>query len=98
VAHGAVGEVPSSLPHWHTIPRKHEQLVGMRTTLESLRTYLAYELGGDDAGVAQIDAQLAEVERLWIERAPAEIRGALGDALTTGLDLAYDLGRRRLAA
>jgi hypothetical protein len=95
IAHGAAGEAPRSLPHWQTVPRSHEQLVGMRETLESLRTYLAYELGSDDAEVAQIDAHLATVDRLWIEHAPAEIRGGIGNALTNGLDLAYAAGRRR---
>ena len=95
VARGGTGDVPTSLPHWETVPRSHEQLVGMRDTLESLRTYLAYELGRDDADVARIDAQLAKVERLWIEHAPPEIRGGLGDALVSGLDLAYETGRRR---
>jgi hypothetical protein len=65
----------------------------MRDALESLRTYLAYAL---PCGVPEVDAQLAKVERLWIERAPAEIRGGLGDALANGLDLAYEAGRRRL--
>jgi hypothetical protein len=98
VARGGAGDVPDSLPHWQTVPRSHDQLVGMREALESLRTYLAYELGGDDTQVAQVDAQLAKVERLWIEHAPAEIRGALGDALANGLDLAYETGRRRFFA
>jgi hypothetical protein len=98
IAHGGAGEVPRLLPHWQTVPRSHEQLVGMRETLEALRTYLAYELGSADAEVVQIDAQLATVERLWIERAPAEIRGGIGDAFTNGLDLAYALGRRRFTA
>jgi len=98
VARGGAGDVPGALPHWQTVPRSHEQLVGMRETLESLRTYLAYELGSDDAEVAPIDAELAQVERLWIEHAPPEIRGGLGDALSNGLDLAYALGRRRFTA
>lgn len=96
-AGGAAGEAPRTLPHWQTVPRSHEQLVGMRETLESLRTYLAYELGSDDADVARIDAQLATVDRLWIAHAPAEIRGGIGDALAKGLDLAYETGRRRFS-
>jgi hypothetical protein len=92
VARGGGGVVPASLPHWRTLPRTHEQLVGMREALEALRTYLAYALPD---GVPEVDAQLARVERLWIERAPAEIRGGLGDALANGLDLAYETGRRR---
>lgn len=98
LARGGAGDVPRSLPHWQTVPRSHDQLVGMREALESLRTYLAYELGGDDTQVARVDAQLAKAERLWIEHAPAEIRGALGDALANGLDLAYEIGRRRFLA
>jgi len=98
VSRGGAGDVPITLPHWQTVPRSHEQLVGMREALESLRTYLAYELGSGDAEVAQVDARLATVERLWIEHAPSEIRGGIGDALTNGLDLAYALGRRRFTA
>ena len=95
VAHGGVGDLPGSLPHWQTVPRSHEQLVGMRDALETLHTYLAYDLGSEDPEVAPIAAQLAHVELLWIEHAPPEIRGAIGDALVAGLDVAYDLGRRR---
>lgn len=95
VAGGGVGEIPRRLPHWRTPVRTHEQLTGMRETLESLRTYLAY--AGSD-GVSEVDAQLAKVERLWIERAPSEIRGGIGDALANGLDLAYETGRRRFTA
>lgn len=95
VARGGAGEIPERPPHWRTPVRSHEQLVGMRDALEGLQTYLAYALRG---GVPEVDAQLAKVERLWIERAPAEIRGAIGDALANGLDLAYELGRRRFTA
>lgn len=94
VARGEAGDVPRSLPRWHTVPRSHEQLVGMREALETLRTYLAY----DGTETANVDAQLAQVDRLWIEHAPPEIRGGIGDALTNGLDLAYETGRRRFAA
>lgn len=95
IARGATGEIPKLPPHWRTPLRSHEQLVGMREALEALRTYLAYALPD---GVPEVDAQLARVERLWIERAPDAIRGGLGDALANGLDLAYDIGRRRLTA
>ena len=91
VARGDPGDVPRSLPRWHTVPRSHEQLVGMRAALEGLRTYLAY----DGAEVGEVDARLATVDGLWIERAPDAIRGALGDALTNGLDLAYEIGCSR---
>ena len=92
VARGGAAEVPHKPPHWRTPLRSHEQLVGMRDALEALRTYLAYALPD---GVPEVDAQLARVDRLWIEHAPAEIRGGLGDALANGLDLAYETGRRR---
>ena len=92
VARGDAGDVPPRPPHWRTPLRSHQQLVGMRDALESLRTYLAYALPD---GVPDVDAQLARVDRLWIEHAPPEIRGGLGDALANGLDLAYETGRRR---
>jgi hypothetical protein len=95
IARGGGGVVPASLPHWRTPLRTHAQLVGMREALESLRTYLAY---ASPDSVAEVDVQLARVERLWIERAPDAIRGGLGDALANGLDLAYDIGRRRFAS
>jgi hypothetical protein len=92
-ARGGAGEVPKRPPHWRTPLRSHEQLVGMRDALEALRIYLAYALPD---GVPDVDAQLAKVERLWIEHPPAEIRGGLGDALVNGLDRAYETGRLRL--
>lgn len=93
------GMVPDALPHWHTPVRSHEQLIGMRDALETLRTYLAYELHDEHAPeLASVDAQLAKVDELWIRRPPAEIRGAIGSALAIGLDEAYALGRRLTAA
>jgi hypothetical protein len=94
----ALQPLPSCLPRWSSPSRTHEQLVGMKETLEDLRTYLAFELrAGDPASLKQlaaIDAKLASVALLWIEHAPPEIRGGIGDALTSGLDSAYRLGRR----
>jgi hypothetical protein len=88
------GALPG-LPHWRTPVRSREQLVGMREALDALRTYLAYELRDAEAPeLARVDAQLARVDQLWIERPPQEIRGALGSALAVGLDEAYALGRR----
>jgi signal transduction histidine kinase len=70
----------------------------MRDALDALRTYLAYELHDDHAPeLARIDAQVARVEQLWIERPPEEIRGAVGSALATALDDAYALGGRLMA-
>jgi hypothetical protein len=95
VARGGSGAFPDTLPHWRTPVRSREQLVGMRDALDALRTYLAYELkDADPPQLARIDAQLARVDQLWIERPPPEIRGALGSALAIGLDEAYALGRR----
>jgi hypothetical protein len=92
------GALPG-LPHWRTPVRSHEQLVGMRDALDALRTYLAYELRDAEAPeLARVDAQLARVDQLWIERPPPEIRGALGSALAVGLDEAYALGRRLMTA
>jgi hypothetical protein len=95
VARGGSDAFPDTLPHWRTPVRSREQLVGMRDALDALRTYLAYELkDADPPQLARIDAQLARVDQLWIERPPPEIRGALGSALAIGLDEAYTLGRR----
>lgn len=93
VAAGRSGALPQALPHWPTPVRSAEQLVGMRAALDALRTYLAYELHDEHApDLAPVDAQLAKVERLWIRRPPPEIRGAVGSALSIGLDAAYALG------
>jgi len=89
------GPLPAGLPHWHTPVRSREQLRGMRDALDTLRTYLAYELHDEHAPqLARIDAQLARADELWIDRPPDEIRGAIGSALAIGLDEAYALGRR----
>lgn len=98
VAHTGVGALPASLPHWRTPVRSREQLAGMRDALDALRTYVAYELRDEHAPeLSRIDAQLAAVDRLWIERPPPEIRGAIGSALAIGLDEAYALGRRLMS-
>jgi hypothetical protein len=95
--------IPDALPHWHTPIRSPRQLVGMRETLEALRTYVAYDIARltpDDraarvakAGLVEVDAKLESVDRLWIERPPDAIRGGIGTALTTGLDAAYAVGK-----
>jgi hypothetical protein len=98
-ARGGGGRVPDALPHWRTPVRSRGQLVGMRDALDALRTYLAYELRDEHPPqLARIDAELARVDALWIDRPPPEIRGALGSALAIGLDEAYALGRRLMAA
>jgi len=95
VARRGGGAIPDALPHWRTPVRSRNQLVGMRDALDALRTYLAYELkSAAPPELARVDAQLARVDQLWIERPPPEIRGALGSALAVGLDEAYALGRR----
>lgn len=97
-------DLPDRLPHWHTPLRSQEQLIGMRETLEALRVHIAFDVesfAGDGTasistlrqGLAAVDAKLETVDRLWIARPPAEIRGGIGDALTTGLDRAYALGQ-----
>jgi len=95
---GAPRDLP--FPHWHTPDRCWEQLVGMRETLEALRTYLAFDLaqtGGDEAELAAIDSELETVMSLWIRRPPPELRTGVGDALRRGLDAAYALGQRLAA-
>lgn len=94
------------LPRWPTPLRSVEQLRGMRETLEVLRIQIAYELQEPDRAanalladqLASIDGKLETVDRLWIKRPPAEIRGGVGDALMTGLDKAYKLGQQLTAA
>ncbi len=102
-AHSTWSGLPDTPPRWHSPIRSHEQLVGMRDTLEALRTYIAFDLESftaDDTSTASlherlaaIDAKLETVDRLWIARPPAELRGGIGDALATGLDKAYALGQ-----
>jgi len=102
-ADASLADVPDALPHWHTPVRSHEQLVGMRETLEALRIYTAFDLQtfpADDTStatmrelLAAVDADLATVDLLWIRRPPAELRGGIGDVLARGLDKAFELGR-----
>jgi hypothetical protein len=95
---GAPRDLP--FPHWHTPDRCWEQLVGMRETLEALRTYLAFDLvqtGGDEAELGTIDASLETVTSLWIKRPPPELRAGIGDVLRRGLDAAYALGQKLAA-
>jgi len=86
VARGGPGEVPPTLPHWHTVPRSHEQLVGMRRTLELLHAYLAYELGSGDAEVAPIDEQLVIESPTFFAFAGRRVR-ARGRTVLVSLDV-----------
>jgi hypothetical protein len=102
-ARSAWPALPDRLPHWHTPVRSETELVGMRETLDALHTYLAYDLrsvasqeaaaAGAREQLSAIEAELETAARLWIRRAPPELRGGVGDALASGLDQAYELGR-----
>ena len=99
-AEGADAPRDLPFPHWHTPDRSWEQLVGMRETLEALRTYVAFDLaqtGGDEAELRVIDESLETVSSLWIRRPPPELRAGIGGALRNGLDAAYALGQRLAA-
>lgn len=81
-----------ALPLWGTLTRSQEQLVGMRSTLNALRTYVAFAIGEDDPRLAPIDRQIAEADALWIPRATPELRAGIGTALTMGIHAAAALG------
>jgi hypothetical protein len=92
------------LPPWGTPTRSQEQLDGMREALETLRTFVAYELApreiGDDPVVGSLQARLAGVDRrleaaalLWVPRQPPELRRGIGGALTSGLAEVFELGQ-----
>ena len=78
--------------------RSREQLVGMRDALERCARTSPTSSATRTAAARAIDAQLARVDQLWIERPPDEIRGAIGSALALGLDEAYALGCRLMTA
>jgi hypothetical protein len=103
------GSLPElELPDWITPTRSQEQLAGMRETLDSLRTWLAYELEhgeppfdpGEsfDHRLAGVDRHLEEASLLWIDRQPAELRRGIGYTLTVGLERAYRLGQEMARA
>lgn len=102
-AHSTRPGLSGPLPHWHTPVRSREQLVGMRTTLDALRIYVAFDLQSLEAvdrsaarlraRLAEIDARIEAADSLWIARSSEEIRGGIGDALAIGLDKAYALGQ-----
>jgi hypothetical protein len=104
IAAGTAGPaLPEPLPHWHTPVRSQDELAGMRDTLDVLRVQLTFELQRFDANdpslsglrerLAAVNAKVDTVDGLWLRRAPDELRGGIGDALTNGLDLAYALGQ-----
>lgn len=96
-------DLRTTLPHWRTPLRTRAQLAGMRTTLDDARIRVASELAAlDDADpvaerlrarLQQIDARIETVDLLWVGRGSDEIRGAIGDALSTGLDAVSVLGQ-----
>jgi hypothetical protein len=91
------------LPHWHDPLRTDRQLKGMRATLETGRTRAASALGqfqGEESDrdllrvrLAQVDAELASVERLWSERPTDELRLEIGHELEEALDHVFELGQ-----
>ena len=82
------------LPPWGTPIRSRDQLVGMRNTLDTLRTHVAYGLP-EALGprLAVVDARSDAVNALWIRRPTPELRGGLGDALIAGIRAAVSLGQ-----
>lgn len=94
-------ELPA-LPHWQTPLRTRDQLVAMRGTLDTLRTFLGHDLLIIEAGTESLDdirGSLAlidkcyEAEGLWIPNPSPELRERIGDLLTHGLKTSYDTGR-----
>jgi hypothetical protein len=100
----ARGVLDDRLPTWYTPTRAQDQLVGMRETLDTLRTFIAYDLtaapnapestlAGLQERLAAVDKRIDAVELLWVQRQPAELRQGIGFELGAGLDTAYALGR-----
>jgi hypothetical protein len=98
-------ELQDTVPTWYTPTRAQDQLVGMRDTLETMRTFIAYDLTTATANASEstlfglherleaVDKRIAEVDLLWVPRLPAELRRGIGFELGTGIDTAYALGR-----
>jgi hypothetical protein len=94
--------LPHPLPHWGDRAITDGRLSGMRNTLETARTRTASDLerfaGADPQQQvlrvrwAQLDAEAEYVTRLWTPKPSLELRGTLGDQLTTALDHAFELG------
>lgn len=96
-------EQAAELPHFHTPIRSPEQLVGIRETADTLRTYVAFDLQsltGETPSLAAVREQLAGVDKemdtaamLSVERCPPELRGGIGDALVKAIKQAQALGQ-----
>jgi hypothetical protein len=90
--------LPDTLPRWTATPRFEEQLAGMRDALESLSTYVAFDLlaraeaEAMRSRLAEIEEDMAYARRLWMPRPPVEIAAGIAGALGRGLDRAYVLG------
>jgi hypothetical protein len=94
--------LPHPLPHWADRVFTDARLEGMRDTLETGRTRASSDLeryAGDGAKLsllhvrqAQLDAEAEYVARLWTPKPSLELRGTLGDQLTSSLDRAFELG------
>jgi len=87
---------PLELPTWDTPVRSYDELVGMRNTLDALRTYVAYGLPAALAPqLADVDARIDAANGLWIKRPTPELRGGIGFELIAGIRVAISLGRLR---
>jgi hypothetical protein len=96
-------DLRTPLPHWHTPVRTLAELDGMRATLEDARIRVASDLAGFAgadhargalaARLARVDAGIERVELIWVSRRSEAIRGAIGDALRSGLDGTSVLGQ-----
>jgi hypothetical protein len=94
---------PSPLPSWQTGLRSREELAGMRETLEEAHARVATELedftGPDGARdlvktrLAGVESLIETVDTLWVGRGSEELRGAIGDALVSGIEHAHELGQ-----
>lgn len=90
----ARGSQELELPAWGTPIRSRDQLVGMRDTLDALRTYVAYGLPPAlEPRRDAIDKRPGVADALWIERPTPELRGGIGDALAAAIREAIALGR-----
>jgi len=94
----AGGSQALELPAWGTPIRSRDQLLGMRETLDALRTYVAYALPPAlEPRLDAIDKRLGVADALWIERPTPELRGGIGDALAAGIREAIALGQELAA-